>query len=98
MPTISSLEILDTTKSTILLKAMLNFTNPTAYSATVPFVSLNMLNNGTVLGHATAENVSVVPGNNSNVEVKALWEPLAASGEKGVKVGRELISQYLSGQ
>ena len=98
MPKVSSLDILSTTKSTVTLKAALNFTNPTSYSATVPFFSVNILNNQTVLGHATAENVSVVPGNNSNVEVTALWEPLAASGNKGAQIGRELISQYLSGR
>lgn len=54
-----------------------------------------MLNNGSVLGHATAEDVSVIPGPNHDISVKALWEP---DGEKGEAIGRELLSQYVSGK
>ena len=93
-PQVGSLEILETTHSTILLQAKVNITNPTEYSATVPYVNIQMLNNGSVLGNATAENVSVVPGPNNDIVVKALWKP---EGKKGVKVGRELLSQYVSG-
>ena len=54
-----------------------------------------MLNNGSVLGHATAEDISVIPGPNHDILVKALWEP---DDEKGKAVGRELLSQYVSGK
>ena len=54
-----------------------------------------MLNNGSVLGHATAEDVSVTPGPNHDISVKALWEP---DDEKDQAVGRELLSQYVSGK
>lgn len=77
------------------MQAKINITNPTVYSATVPYVNIQMLNNGSVLGHATAENVSVVPGPNHNILVKALWEP---DGENGTAIGRELLSQYVSGR
>ena len=93
-PQVGSLEILETTRSTILLQAKVNITNPTEYSATVPYVNIQMLNNGSVLGNATAEGVSVVPGPNNDIVVKALWKP---DGKRGVKVGRELLSQYVSG-
>ena len=53
-----------------------------------------MFNNGSMLGHATAEGVSVIPGPNNDILVKALWKP---DGKKGVAVGRELLSQYVSG-
>ena len=54
-----------------------------------------MLNNGSVLGHATAEDISVIPGPNHDISVQALWEP---DGEKGEAIGRELLSQYVSGK
>ena len=88
---------MDTTKSTLLIKAKVNMTNPTNYSATVPYVNINILSNGTVLGHAIATNVAVVPGPNINIPVKALWDPLGPSGSQGVEIGRELLSQYISG-
>ena len=57
-------------------------------------MNIQMLNNGSVLGNATVENVSVVPGPNNDILVKALWNP---EGKRGAKVGRELLSQYVSG-
>lgn len=80
------------------LEATVNITNPTEYSATVPYVNLKLLSNGTEIGHATAQQVSIVPGPNHNILVKALWDPLTPSGQKGVDQGRELLSQYISGQ
>lgn len=102
-PKIGALQILDTTKSTLTLAAKINVTNPTDYAATVPYVNLHLLCNGTLLGHAIARNVSVVPGPNHDLEVTAVWDPTASSTDgngngQGVRVGRELISQYISGK
>ncbi len=96
-PKIGSLQILETTKSTLLLQAKINITNPTDYSANVPFVNINLLSNGTLLGYATAKNITVVPGLNDDILVEALWDPLTPSGKAGVDQGRELLSQYISG-
>lgn len=96
-PKISSLEILDTTKTTFTLQAKVNFTNPTEYSAVVPYVDLKIINNGTVLGHATAKDVSVGPGDNDNIPIVAVWDPLTPGGKKGRDLGREFLSQYISG-
>lgn len=93
-----NLRILDTTDSSLTLEADVNFTNPTAYSASVPFVDINILTNNTILAHATAENLHVGPGNNTNLKIKATWNPSKDSGAKGLLVGRELLSQYLSGR
>jgi len=95
-PKIGSLQILETTKSTLLLQAKINITNPTDYSANVPFVNINLLSNGTLLGYATAKNITVVPGLNDDILVEALWDPLTPSGKAGVDQGRELLSQYIS--
>lgn len=97
-PQVGSLRILETTRSSLSLEAKINITNPTEYSAIVPYVNIKMLSNGTEIGHATARNVSVVPGPNHNMLVEALWDPLSPSGEKGIAQGKELLSQYISGQ
>ena len=97
-PKVGDLKILDTTRTTFHIEAKVNMTNPTNYSAIVPYVNINMLSNGTVLGFAVARNVKVVPGQNDNIPVVATWEPARFGGEKGLKVGRELLSQYISGQ
>ncbi len=96
-PKIGALQILETTKTTLLLQARLNLTNPTDYSASVPFVDINLLSNGTIVGNATARNITVVPGENTNLVVEALWDPLTSSGNAGLAQGRELLSQYISG-
>lgn len=88
---------METTQSTLLLEAKINITNPTEYSATVPYVNVNLLSNGSILGHATARDVSVVPGPNHNIVVQALWDPVTRGGQDGADVGRELLSQYISG-
>ncbi|KAH0385066.1 hypothetical protein KCU92_g3864, partial [Aureobasidium melanogenum] len=96
-PKIGNLQILDTGKTSLTLTALVNFTNPTEYSATVPFVDINILTNDTLLGHATAKDIRVVPGNNTNILVTAVWDPRTLGGEEGHQVGVEFLSQYISG-
>jgi hypothetical protein len=96
-PHIGNLAILDTSKDGLTLQAEVNFTNPTNYSATVPYVDIMILTNGTVLGHATAKNVVVVPGKNEGIVIKAVWEPGVAAGPEGLVMGREMLSQWISG-
>ncbi len=94
-PQIGSLRILDTTRSTLSFEARINITNPTEYSAVVPYVNIKLLSNGTEIGHATARNVAVVPGKNHDILIEALWDPKTP---KGLAQGAELLSQYISGQ
>ncbi|KAI4258465.1 MAG: hypothetical protein LQ352_001216 [Teloschistes flavicans] len=96
-PQVGALEILDTTKTSLTIGAKVNLTNPTEYAATVPFIDINIFVNDTLLGHATAQNVSVVPGPNQNLAVVANWNPHGQSGRKGAHIGSELLSQYISG-
>jgi hypothetical protein len=39
----------------------------------------------------------VIQGNNTNILVQATWDPTTFGGEEGAKIGRELLSQYISG-
>ena len=96
-PKIWNLQILDTTKSSLTIAALVNFTNPTDYSATVPFADVHIFNNGSLLGHATTKTITVRPGNNTNIPVTAIWDPLSFGGKDAHKVGVELLSQYISG-
>lgn len=77
---------------------MINITNPTEYSATIPFMNINLLSNGTIVGQATVRNISIVPGSNNNLLAEALWDPATSSGKAGQDQGRELLSQYISGK
>lgn len=54
------------------------------------------MNNGTVLGHATVKDMVVVPGQNDNLEVEAVWDP-SVGGKLAMEAGRNFISEYISG-
>ncbi|KAK8077535.1 hypothetical protein PG996_003705 [Apiospora saccharicola] len=95
-PKIRSLRILDTTSTSITLQALVNVTNPTPYTASVPYINIHVLHNDTVLADSTVENLEIVKGDNTNILVTATWNP-SRSGKSGHQIGRDLISQYLSG-
>jgi hypothetical protein len=86
------------TASSLTIETTLNVTNPTEYSATVPFVDLRMLYNATRVAHVTARNLSIVPGVNSGLSVDLQWSPFDLDGQDGANAGRELVSQYISGE
>ncbi|KAF5869330.1 putative pre-rrna processing protein [Botrytis fragariae] len=94
---VGDLKIFNTGRTSINLQAKINFTNPTEYTARIPYVNIHILNNGSIIGDATVRDISVSRGNNTNVLVEATWDPMTFGGEKGRKIGRELISQYVSG-
>ncbi|KAJ5150750.1 uncharacterized protein N7500_010939 [Penicillium coprophilum] len=97
-PRVVSLQIKNTTESSMLVSTQANFTNPTNYSATVPLIDLLILYNDTSVAHITAQNISIRPGNNSYVPIDFFWCPLDADGVDGVEAGRALLSSYISGQ
>ncbi|KAI0850172.1 hypothetical protein F5Y00DRAFT_233802 [Daldinia vernicosa] len=95
-PKVGSLRVLDTTSDSITLQALVNVTNPTLYTAYIPYANIHVLSNGSIIGSATVEDLNIAKGPNSNILVTAKWNP-PMGGAHGRKVGRELISQYLSG-
>ena len=97
-PRIESLDLADTTESTALVKTTINFTNPSPYAATVPFVDLALFYNGTVVGRVVGKNVSIVPGVNRGIYAELMWSPLDSGGLEGVVAGRQMISSYVSGK
>lgn len=60
----------------------------------MPYVNIHILSNGTLLGQASARKITIVSGANDNIPIEALWHP---SGMKGEEIGKELLSQYISG-
>jgi len=88
---------LSTSATSINLQARVNFTNPTDYTAHIPSVNIHILNNGSIIGDATVQNIDVIGGNNTNILVQVTWDPTTFGGKKGAKIGRELLSQYISG-
>lgn len=94
---VGDLEITDSSKTSLSLQAKVNFTNPTPYTAQVPYLNIHILNNGSIIGQATAKDVNVVKGNNTNLLVNAIWDPHTFGGEEGAIIGRDLLSQYISG-
>ncbi|MCJ1307456.1 hypothetical protein MMC25_001102 [Agyrium rufum] len=96
-PKVGSLKILETTRETLSFEALVNITNPTNYSANVPYVNIHLMSNGSYLGYAISENVKVVPGANDNILMHATWDPVKPSHIGQLDAGRELLSQYISG-
>ncbi|KIX04571.1 uncharacterized protein Z518_05441 [Rhinocladiella mackenziei CBS 650.93] len=86
-PEIKGMEVVDTSEKSLTLQARVNVTNPTGYSASVPYCNVSIWVNETRIGYAWA-SANIVPGPN-NVTVRASWEV----GD----VGREWLSQYISG-
>jgi hypothetical protein len=95
-PKVGDVEITDTTPTSVSLRASVNITNPTPYSAHIPFINIHIESNGTLVGEARAENIGIIPGNNTALKVSATWNP-SMGGKKGVQRGRDLLSEYLSG-
>lgn len=87
MPEIKGMEIVDTSETSLTLQARVNVTNPTEYSASVPYCNVSIWANQTQVGYAWA-SADIVPGPN-DVVVRASW----TVGD----VGREWLSQYISG-
>ncbi|KAL6234197.1 hypothetical protein BDW75DRAFT_212950 [Aspergillus navahoensis] len=96
-PQIESLELGATTESSLLVETVLNFTNPTQYSASVPLLDLLLVYNDTKVAHLTARDVTIVPGSNTGVNVNLQWSPLDLGGPSAVLAGQDLISRFVSG-
>lgn len=96
-PKVGFIDILNTGKTSLDLQARLNFTNPTEYTAHIPYINIHILHNGSILGVATTKNVDIVAGNNTNVTAEVTWDPMKFGGELARNISRELISQYISG-
>ncbi|KAM5351998.1 hypothetical protein ACJ41O_004721 [Fusarium nematophilum] len=97
-PQIGELEILDTSETSVQMQALVNITNPTPYTAVIPYFNIHVLHDGEVLGEAVSKNVNFGLGENTNIVVRATWDPLRFGGERAHEIGRKLLSEYVSGE
>ncbi|KIW95511.1 uncharacterized protein Z519_04096 [Cladophialophora bantiana CBS 173.52] len=88
MPEIKGMEVVATSETSLTLQARVNVTNPTDYSAKIPYCNVSIWVNDTRVGYAWASSQHVVPGPN-NLTANASWEV--------GNIGREWLSQYISG-
>lgn len=95
-PKVGNITILETTPESIRLEALVNITNPTSYAARIPSFNIHIFSNGSRVGEASAANLNITIGDNTNLKVSALWKP-SEGGDEGIRRGRDLISEYLSG-
>lgn len=95
-PEVGEIKVLHTSSSSIQLEARVNISNPTPYTAYIPYINIHVAKNGSVIGSASAENLNITQGNNTNLLVTAIWNP-SEGGDEAAKIGKELLSQYLSG-
>ncbi|KAL4809029.1 hypothetical protein BDV18DRAFT_133774 [Aspergillus unguis] len=96
-PQVESFELGATTESSLLVKTMLNFTNPTPYSASIPFLDLLLIYNTSRIAHLTAKDVMIVPGANTGISVNLKWCPQELDGSLAMLAGQDLLSRYVSG-
>lgn len=92
-----SLQLGDTTESSLVVSTRVNFTNPTDYFATIPLIDILMIYNNTAVAHIIGHDISLAPGNNTDVSVDFVWSPREYGGAEGIIAGRELLSSYISG-
>jgi hypothetical protein len=76
-PHLSDLKILNTSDTGISMNAAVNLTNPTPYTASIPYfhIYIHDTKDDCRLGEATARNVDLRQGNNSGIAVNATWDP-----------------------
>lgn len=97
-PQVGDIRILNTSDTGVHLQTVVNLTNPTPYTATIPYLNIHVMKQGYMIGEAVARDIDFRIGNNSDINISATWAPLAFGGEKGQAVGRRLLSEYLSGK
>ena len=85
---VGDMAIVDSSPTSITLQMKSNFTNPTNYTATIPYFNINVLVNGTLIGSATVENSTVHPGNNSGTVVTAAATSISWSARSRVSASR----------
>ncbi|OGM39891.1 hypothetical protein ABOM_011379 [Aspergillus bombycis] len=96
-PRVESIALGPTTESSLVMKAKINITNPSPYSASVPFIDLILVYNKTRVAHVTARDLVIVPGVNSGIHADLQWNPLELDGSAGITAGQEMLSRYVSG-
>lgn len=97
-PHAREIRVLNTSETGMHMQALVNVTNPTLYTASIPYVNAHVFSHGHRIGEVTAENLDVKVGNNTNILVTAIWDPSTFGGDLARAAGQRLLSDYLSGK
>lgn len=92
------MRILNTSETGLLMQASVNFTNPTPYTASVPYISAHLYKDGHMIGEVIARDVALELGNNTNMIARATWDPFTFGGQDSQEASRRLLSDYVSGK
>lgn len=77
---------------------MVNVTNTTPYTASIPFINIHVVKDDCLIGEAMTRNLSFAHGQKNGIMIEATWDPYSFGGAKAQKVARRLLSEYLSGK
>ncbi|KAM3431555.1 hypothetical protein NHJ13734_007246 [Beauveria thailandica] len=97
-PRIGNIWIRNTTSTAINMECAVNFTNPTPYTVSVPYVNLHVVSDENILGDLAVQDLLVGDGNVTDTAVSASWNPAGLGGDTSREAGRKLISDYISGK
>ncbi|KAG5932730.1 hypothetical protein E4U53_001204 [Claviceps sorghi] len=95
---VGELHILNTSSTGVHVRALVNMTNTTPYTASIPFVNVHLLKGTHLLGEATTRNLHFASGRNHDMAIEATWDPSSFGGNQAHQAGRDLLSDYLSGK
>lgn len=97
-PRTGDLRILNTSETGYTMEALVNFTNPSPYTASVPYINAHVFKDGHMIGEVTARDATLQLGNNTNMVTRATWDPLTFGGPEARAAGQRLLSDYASGK
>ena len=80
------------------METTVNMKNPTPYTATAPYVNIHVLRDGVVIGDAVARDIDLRLGDNDGMVIQSTLDPVGFGGPDAQKLGRQLISDYVSGK
>ncbi|EFQ98725.1 hypothetical protein MGYG_01743 [Nannizzia gypsea CBS 118893] len=93
-----SIKVVETTKDSVLSRVTVDFTNPTNYTAHMPYFDIKLVHNSSDVAHIIGHNLHIHPGQNTGVKIDALWSPLESGSKEGATAGRDLVSKCVSGK
>ncbi|KHO02016.1 uncharacterized protein MAM_01017 [Metarhizium album ARSEF 1941] len=97
-PQVGEVHILNTSSTGVHIQASVNLTNPTPYTASIPYANIHIIEDDLLIGEAITKNLHLKSDNNTNIIVEATWDPHSFGGKKAHKAARRLLSEYLSGK
>ncbi|KAK5997046.1 hypothetical protein PT974_02397 [Cladobotryum mycophilum] len=97
-PHVGDIVIVETSENSVKMRASINLTNPTPYTASIPYANVHVMVKGHLIGEVTAKDLDLKLGENTNMVVYATWDPVTWGGEESHKVATQLLSNYLSGK